>query len=183
VAFPDRAVVAQRGANARLAPADVPDTIDAHALLISGFALFQSGSDAAARAALERFGGPWAGVDLASPKLATGASDVVAGANLILATADEARALTGLAPEEAARSLAERYAVACVKLGEDGAIAAEGDRLERCRAEPGARSSPFGAGDAFGGAFLVALADGAPLARALELACKAGARAVAQPDT
>ena len=42
-------LVAQRGANARLSPADIPEAVDADALFVSGFALFQSGSAPAAR--------------------------------------------------------------------------------------------------------------------------------------
>jgi ribokinase len=168
-------VIAHRGANARLSPEDIPDVIAADALFVSGFALFQSGSELGARAALERFAGPWAAVDLASPKLAADAR--LDGANVVLATADEARALTGSEPDEAARTLAAQFAVVCIKLGAAGAIAAQGDRIERAAADPVERGSAFGAGDAFGGALLVALARGAPLGSALELACEAGARA------
>jgi sugar/nucleoside kinase (ribokinase family) len=170
-------VVAHRGANARLSPEDIPDVIAADALFVSGFALFQTGSTLAARAALERFSGPWAAVDLASPKLAADAR--LDGANVVLATADEARALTGAEPDEAARRLAAQFAVVCIKLGAAGAIAAHGDRIERAAAEPVERSSAFGAGDAFGAVLLVALARGEPLASALELACQAGAHAAA----
>jgi ribokinase len=177
-------VVANRGANARLSPEDIPDPLEADALLVSGFALFQAGSAAAARTALDRFTGAWAGVDLSSPTLADAARGVDFGdagkqRTIVLATAEEARAMTGEGPEEAARRLASRFAVACIKLGEHGALAAAGDRSERRAADPVARRSPFGAGDAFGAVLLVALADGASLGRALDLACTAGARAAA----
>jgi ribokinase len=177
-------VVANRGANARLSPEDIPDPLEADALLVSGFALFQAGSAAAARTALDRFVGTWAGVDLSSPTLAAAALDFDFGdagkqRTVVVATADEARAITGEGPEEAARRLASRFAVACIKLGEQGALAAAGDRLERRAVDPVARRSPFGAGDAFCAVLLVALADGAPLGRALDLACTAGARAAA----
>jgi sugar/nucleoside kinase (ribokinase family) len=177
-------VIAHRGANARLAPEDIPETLAADALLVSGFALFQSGSAPAAQAALERFAGGWAAVDLASPKLAADASldRLAPGASVILATADEARAVTGAEPEEAARTLAAHFAIACVKLGEKGAIAAQGDRLERAAASRVPRRSAFGAGDAFAGTLLVALARNDPLNRALELACEAGARSATEPS-
>jgi sugar/nucleoside kinase (ribokinase family) len=178
VALGGDAVVAQRGANARLAPEDVPPELTADALFVSGFALLQEGSRAAARAALERFRGRWAGIDLASPGLAARATaEVTAGANVVFATADEARALTRAGPEEAARTLAERFEVVCVKLGPDGALAASDGAVERCAVEPVERRSPFGAGDAFAGAFLTALGGGASVGAALELACAAGARA------
>jgi len=69
------AVVADRGANARLSPDDLPTPLAGDAMLVSGFALFQEGSRDAARAALERFEGEWTAVDLASPRLARGDFD------------------------------------------------------------------------------------------------------------
>jgi sugar/nucleoside kinase (ribokinase family) len=178
-------VVASRGANAALSSEDVPDPIDADALLLSGFALLQRGSSRAARAALDGFGGAWAAVDLASPRLVAeaGVYELSEGADVVLATAEEARALTGAEPEAAARMLASRFAVVCVKLGPEGALAVEAGRVERGAADRVDRRSPFGAGDVFGATFLVALAGGDPLARALELACEAGARAARSPST
>jgi len=170
-------VVAHRGANARLAAEDIPEQFDADALLVSGFALFQTGSREAGRAALERFRGRWAAVDLASPKLAD--LELATGANVVLATAEEALAVTGAEPEEAAEALASRFELAVVKLGEDGAIAVRGDRVERAATDPVERRSAFGAGDAFAGALLVALAREQPLEEALRFACEAGARAAA----
>jgi sugar/nucleoside kinase (ribokinase family) len=174
-------VVAHRGANAHLSPNDIPEVLAAEALLVSGFALFQTGSVQGARAALERFDGRWAAVDLATPKLAQAAKldDVSRSANVILATADEAHAVTGAEPEEAARILAGRFAVVCIKLGEQGAIAVQESRVERAAPTRVARSSPFGTGDALAGALLVALSRGESLRRALELGCEAGARSAA----
>jgi sugar/nucleoside kinase (ribokinase family) len=147
-------------------------------VLISGFALFQSGSADAARAALERFAGAWAAIDLASPRLAAGADldRLEKSANVLFATAEEAKAVTGADPDEAARALASRFSIVCVKLGEEGALAGHGDRVERHDATPVVRRSPFGAGDAFAAAFLVSLARDDSLAQALKLACEAGAR-------
>ena len=71
VAFPGPTVVATRGANSRFAVDDVPDAIDANALLVSGFALFQEGSAEAATLAIDRFTGDLVGIDVASPKLAS----------------------------------------------------------------------------------------------------------------
>jgi ribokinase len=173
-----RSVVASRGANACLAVDDIPARIEADALFVSGFALFQSGSSAAAAAAIERFTGDWLGVDLGSPQLAESARDFHLPA-VLFATAEEARALTGAGPEEAARTLAASYRIACVKLGEEGAIAVSGDQLERRRADRVERQSPFGAGDAFAAVFLVGLARAASLGAALERACAAGAEAAA----
>jgi ribokinase len=179
VAFED-AVVADRGANAALAPADIPIELAGDALLVSGFALFQSGSRDAARVALGRFRGKWTAVDVASPRLA----DRDVEANVVFATAAEARAMTGLDAEAAARELARTFDVVCVKLGpEEGALAVSGMQRERVAVRAVASASPFGAGDAFAAAFLVSLAGGGSLGAALERACAYGARAasVLQP--
>jgi sugar/nucleoside kinase (ribokinase family) len=178
------AVVAAPGASAKLAPEDVPDRLTGDSLLVSGFSLFQAGSAAGARAALERFGGPWVAVDLASPRLAAAADleDACSGANVALATAREAQAVTGSGPEEAVRELAGRFGLACVKLGEEGALAAEGARIIRARADPVVRRSRFGAGDGFAAALLVSLADGRSIDEALHAACATGARAAASTD-
>jgi ribokinase len=171
-------VVADRGANAAFSPRDVPDPLEADTLLVSGFALFQSGSSDAGQAALDRFAGGWAGIDLASPRLAAQA-DLQLAADVLFATADEARAVTGAGPEDAARQLATSFEIVCVKLGADGALAVRGDRIERAAAEPVVRTTPFGAGDAFAAAFLVGLGRGDDLSNALGRACVAGARAAA----
>ena len=178
------AVVAAPGASAKLAPEDVPDRLTGDSLLVSGFSLFQAGSAAGARAALERFEGPWVAVDLASPRLAAAADleDACSGANVALATAREAQAVTGSGPEEAVRELAGRFGLACVKLGEEGALAAEGARIIRARADSVVRRSRFGAGDGFAAALLFSLADGRSIDEALHAACATGARAAASTD-
>lgn len=178
------AVVAAPGASAKLAPEDVPDRLTGDSLLVSGFSLFQAGSAAGARAALERFEGSWVAVDLASPRLAAAADleDACSGANVALATAREAQAVTGSGPEEAVRELAGRFGLACVKLGEEGALAAEGARIIRARADSVVRRSRFGAGDGFAAALLVSLADGRSIDEALHAACATGARAAASTD-
>jgi ribokinase len=50
-------VVADPGASARLAPEDLPETLEAGAVLVSGYTLLQPEPEAAARAALERANG------------------------------------------------------------------------------------------------------------------------------
>jgi len=171
------AVVADRGANARLSLDDLPSPLRGDALLVSGFALFQDGSREAARAALERFDGSWAAVDLATPRLAANATLGVPRANVVFATAEEAAAATGFELEDAAHELAHHFDVVCIKLGIEGALAVRGDRLDRAAVEPVPRVSPFGAGDAFAAAFLVALSSGEDVDGALLRACEAGARA------
>jgi sugar/nucleoside kinase (ribokinase family) len=124
------AVVADRGANAHLKVQDLPSPLRGDALLVSGFALFQEGSRDAALAALESFDGEWTAVDLASPRLARADFD----ARVVFATRDEAKAVP---------RLESRFEIVCVK--DDYGVE---------------RTSPFGAGDAYAAAFLVALAAG-----------------------
>ena len=141
------AVVASRGANARLAADDLPSPLQGDALLVSGFALFQDGSREAALAALEQFEGKWTAVDLASPRLARADFD----ARVVFATRAEAKAVP---------RLESRFEIVCVK--DDYGVE---------------RTSPFGAGDAFAAAFLVALAEGADVDEARKRAATSAASA------
>jgi sugar/nucleoside kinase (ribokinase family) len=184
----DRSMVAHRGANARLRLDDLPGRIAAGAVLVSGYLLFDPGSEPAAVAALERAQARHAAVDAASwPMIEDYGADAfltsTAGASMILANALEARALTGLQdPEDAAGALADRYGAAAVKLGSEGALLVmDRDRL-RSAAPPISEGDPTGAGDAFDGVLLAALARGVEPAAALRAACAAGARAAASDD-
>ena len=141
------AVVADRGANARLSTDDVPSPLQGDALLVSGFALFQEGSREAALAALASFTGEWTAVDLASPRLARADFD----ARVVFATPAEAKAVP---------RLENRFEIVCIK--DDYGVE---------------RTSPFGAGDAFAAAFLAALAGGADLEEARRRAVTSAASA------
>jgi sugar/nucleoside kinase (ribokinase family) len=185
----DRSMVAHRGANARLQLDDLPDRIAAGAVLVSGYLLFDPGSEPAAVAALERAQARHAAVDAASwPMIEAYGADAflksTARATMILANALEARALTGLQdPEDAAGALAGRYGAAVIKLGDRGALmATDRDRL-RSAAPLISESDPTGAGDAFDGVLLAALTRGVEPVAALRAACAAGARAAASADT
>ena len=171
-------VRADRGANARLAPADLPAPLDADVVLVSGYQLLQPGSSEVARAALERSLARWVAVDAASPALldAERFAAATAGANVLLANEEEARRLTGQPAERAVRELGARYDVACVKLGPAGAVAVRHGRLERA-APASLAEARAGTGDAFAAGLLVALARGAPLAEALAEGCRCGALA------
>jgi sugar/nucleoside kinase (ribokinase family) len=92
---------------------------------------------------------------------------------VVLANADEARALTGLGPDEAVRALAAQYRVACVKLGPAGAVAASGDAVARAPAQAFEPAGALGAGDAFAAGLLLALAGGSPFDEALARGCAA----------
>jgi sugar/nucleoside kinase (ribokinase family) len=171
------AVVADPGASVRLSPADLPATLEAGAVLVSGYSLLQSGPESAARAALERARTAWLAVDAASANLleAFGVDrffEATAGVDVLLADAAEARALTGLEAEAAALELARRYRVGCVKLGGEGAVAATAGRTVRAVVRAVDTVDTLGAGDCLAAVFLLALAGGAELDAALRAGCE-----------
>jgi ribokinase len=171
-------IVADPGASARLAPDDVPAVLEAGAVLVSGYSLLQAGSEAAARAACERARTEWLAVDAASTNLVTAFGverffAATATVDVLLANADEALALTGLEGEAAATDLAQRYRVACVKGGSEGAVAASAGVTGHASVQPIEGVSALGAGDAFAAGLLLALAGGAELAAALQAGCAA----------
>jgi sugar/nucleoside kinase (ribokinase family) len=180
----ERSMVADRGANARLSPKDLPDRLAAGALLVSGYLFFHPASEGVAVAALARAEADLVAVDAASWPLleAYGPDRLLAATSeitLMLANAREAETLTGWPGMDAVRSLADRYPMACVKLGPEGAVLATGGRLLSGVAAPVEPVDPTGAGDAFDGVLLALLAKGAEPEAALEAACEAGAQAAA----
>jgi sugar/nucleoside kinase (ribokinase family) len=164
----DGEIRADRGANARFSPDDLPDVLMADVVLVSGYL---PGPTVAA--ALERAKGAW--IALAPALL----DPLPPGANAILVDDVEGRRITGAAPEEAARMLGERFRLACVTRGADGAVAVLDGRLETSKLEPVDNASPVGAGDAFAAGLLVALARGATLRDALHTGCGLGATVAA----
>jgi sugar/nucleoside kinase (ribokinase family) len=174
----DRSMVADRGANGRLAPSDLPEALEAEAVLLSGYLLFGLGSRAAALAALERARARWVAVDAASWPLieAFGPQpffEATARATLLLANEMEARAL---------QPVLGRYPAICVKLGPRGAELTTSDGVLRARAAEASGGDPTGAGDAFDGVLLGGLARRLDPAEALRRACEAGARAAASTE-
>lgn len=181
----ERSMVADRGAAGRLSPDDLPPRIEGRAVLVSGYLLFDRGSEAAGRAALERAAGDVVAIEAASWPLleAYGAEaflEAAGRASLLLANEREAAVLTGLDGERAALELSARVPMACVRLGPEGAVLAWEGSVLREPAGEAETVDPTGAGDAFDGAFLAALAAGSPPPEALRLACRAGARAVSR---
>ncbi|MFN8234271.1 MAG: PfkB family carbohydrate kinase [Actinomycetota bacterium] len=176
----ERSMAADRGANANLVPGDLPDALEAGAVLISGYLLLLEAGQDAALAALERARAPLVAVEAASWPLveAFGVGrffEATAGATVVLANELEARTLTGTDGEEAAAALGERYRVAAVKLGAEGAVLAVDGALHHAPAEPVEELDTTGAGDAFDGVLLASLARGADPPMALRRACHAGA--------
>jgi sugar/nucleoside kinase (ribokinase family) len=185
VVLGDSTVIADPGASAMLHPDDVPMQLAAGAVFVSGYSLLLPGPAAAARAALARARTAWLAVDAASANLiaAFGADRFFAAtvrADLVLANADEAFALTGLTQEAAALALAQRYRVACVKLGREGAVAASAGVTARATVQPLENASLLGSGDWLAAGLLLALAGGAGLDAALRAGCDSAAVRLAQ---
>jgi len=179
----ERSMVSDPGANARLRTEDLPAELDATCVLVSGYLLFHQGSEPAARAALDRARAKRVAVDTASWSLleAYGPDrflDAVAPADLLLANEREAEILSGARGEEAARRLGDRFASIVLKLGANGAVAVEGDAAGRVDPVETSAVDATGAGDAFDGALMAALATGASLQEAAGRACLAGSEAV-----
>jgi sugar/nucleoside kinase (ribokinase family) len=175
-------ILGERGANTRLDPTDVPSTLAAGAVLVSGYVLLHEDSEAAALTALERARSAWIAVDGASARLLERYGRerflrATAAATVLLVNADEALALTGEDPERAAEALANRYRLVCVKRGADGAVACLDGALLRTNAPRITLADDSGAGDAFAGALLAALASDRPIEVAFEEATRAGAAA------
>ncbi|HEX6763571.1 MAG TPA: PfkB family carbohydrate kinase [Gaiellaceae bacterium] len=173
-------IVADPGASARLAPDDLPATLDARAVLVSGYTLLQRSPECAARAAIERARTRWLAVDVGSARLVAAFGvdrflEATSTVRVLLANAEEARALTGLAADAAALALAREYDLVCVKLGSVGALAARGNDVVHAPVQAIERIDTLGAGDAFAGGLLVALASGAGLPDALRAGCDAAA--------
>jgi len=183
----ERSMVADRGANARLSPADLPAEIEAAAVLVSGYLLLDEASLPAAMAALKRAKARYVAVDAASWPLLRefGTTRFFAAtetASVLLVNELEAEVLCGRRGEDAAETLAQRYQVVCVKRGPRGAAMSWEGLLIRYEGEPVVETDPTGAGDAFDGVFLAALATGASPGEALRAGCAAGARVAAGPD-
>lgn len=172
--------LASRGATGNLSPRDLPETVEAGAILVSGYILLHSESEPAARACLERAATQWLAVDLASAALVEnyGAERFLSStraASVLLANEAEAFALTGAGPEKAAAILSNRYRIACVKRGQAGAIGAEDGTLHAAAAPRTKVVDGTGSGDAFAAGFMMSLVRGLPLASALKNGCRFGA--------
>lgn len=139
-------VIADRGANAAFEPDGIPDS---RVTLVSAYLPPSAREQALAAASGLR------AVDL------QGVLADVPGAPVVLGPALDVAALAG------------RHDVVCSTLGRDGAEAVRGDERASAR-PPRILDGPLvGAGDAFAAGFLLALADGRPIAACLERGCAA----------
>lgn len=186
----ERSMVADRGANARLRPDDLPPALEAGAVLVSGYLSLQDPTTAAAIAAIERARARLVAVEASSwPLLEAFGPDRFltltseAGADTILANGSEAQILTGRSGADAARALGEWFRVACVKVGAEGAVMSFEGAVVQAPGEQIVEVDPTGAGDAFDGVLLGALARGAEPEMALRRACHAGARVASSAET
>jgi sugar/nucleoside kinase (ribokinase family) len=184
----ERSMVADRGANATLRVEDLPDTLEAAALFVSGYTLFDRHTEAVALEALARAACEHVAIDAASwPLIARYTPqrffEATAGVTILFANEREAEALTGAGPERAALLLLEHYAMVVIKQGPNGATLASHDGFSHRHAPAITEVDPTGAGDAFNGVFLANIVRGAAADEALELACDAGADVAASATT
>jgi sugar/nucleoside kinase (ribokinase family) len=183
----ERSMLPDPGANAALAPADLPDDVlvEGGHLHVAGYALVRPGPRAAALSAISRAvaRGMSVSVDPSSAALLSPEFLALAeGAGLLLPNAEEAGALTGESdPHAAARVLAERFPEVVVKLGAEGALWTNGSEEVRVPAAAAAALDTTGAGDAFAAGLLAARLRGAAPAEALGAGCGLAARAVVAP--
>jgi sugar/nucleoside kinase (ribokinase family) len=183
-----RSMVADRGANAHLSTVDLPDRIQAAAVLVSGYTLLHEPTFPTAAEALERAQARFVAVDGASWPMIRDFGiprffEVTARANALFVNEREAEILTGLRGESAGDVLGQRYPVVCVKLGEAGAVMSWEGLAIRYAGSPVDELDPTGAGDAFDGVLLAHLAAGRSPGDALQAACRAGALVAASFET
>lgn len=109
----------------------------------------------------------------------SGLGDVLAETDVFLPNQNEARRIGGVTDDDQAVSTIAAAGpagmVVAVKLGERGAMAAEGSHVERASAPKVATVDAIGAGDAFDAGVLFGRLAGWPLTRSLALAVACGA--------
>ena len=146
----ERSMLPDPGANAFLAPSDLPDSVleaGGH-LHVTGYSLARPGPRPAALAAVSRAAaaGMSVSVDPSSAALlGPEFLELLEGVGLVLPNVAEAAALTGCAdPAASARALAARFPEVVVKLGAQGALWTNGSREEWVPAAEVAAWAPDG---------------------------------------
>ncbi|MFZ0324460.1 MAG: sugar kinase, partial [Actinomycetes bacterium] len=162
----ERSMASDPGASAFLSPEDLPVSWFAPSghLHLSGYSMTQPVSRLGVRhaVALARECGMTVSLDPGSITTveSVGLTEFLAevrGMDLLFPNDDEALALTGArTPESAALALAAATSEVVVKLGRDGALWSDGQRVEHVAAEPVSVVDTTGAGDAFAAGFLAA---------------------------
>jgi sugar/nucleoside kinase (ribokinase family) len=184
----ERTMYVDRGANAGLSAADVPDRLwqGAGWLHLTGYSFFcpDSRPGALGLLARARAEGVRVSVDPSSVGFlqeADGAFlDWVAGADLLVPNADEVRLLTGVDdPVAAATALLDRIPEVVVTCGAQGAVRVARDAEPLHQAAPAAEVvDTTGAGDAFCAGLLAARTRGEPVAGQLADGAALAARCV-----
>jgi len=184
-----RTMYTDRGANLRLAAADLPlsllDQVDA--LHVNGYALFADEPRLAVTAlvteALRRDIAVTVDPCSSAYLEQLGASTFLActlGATVCLPNLDEGRVLTGCTePVDVLSVLRDHYPVVALKLGSGGVLVSERGRVEMIPAAASSVVDPTGAGDAFCAGFLGSWLGGESAAHAAREGSALAARAVA----
>lgn len=192
----ERSFLTDRGANARLNQADLPEAVleDADMLVLSGYAFFEPAPRQAVRAlaAAARGRGLPVAVDPASTGFLaeTGPENVLDWMNdcdLVFANAEEAAILTGSDDLDTQIRRLARHGRAIVKCGAAGAALGDRGGVRHVLPAPEVEVlDTTGAGDAFAAAFIAAERAGHGEHEALAAAIACGSRAVGrlggQPD-
>jgi sugar/nucleoside kinase (ribokinase family) len=184
----ERTMIPSAGANATLGEAELGDdllTAEDH-LHLSGYALLNDGSRAAALRGLQLAGAAGASVSVdaasAGPIGTVGAErflDWIPAGALLLANADELASLTGAAESDAGlAALVAQGLDVVLKCGSRGSVLGTAAGLQRSPATPVAVLDSTGAGDAFAAGLLAALWTGAQPHEALAEGNRLGALAV-----
>ena len=101
-------------------------------------------------------------------------------ANVVFLNADEAKALLGCGPEEAAKKLAEDVEHVVVKTGASGSIVCHGGKLHRIGVHPTTALDTTGAGDAYAAGYLYGISRGWHPAKAGDLGSRVASLPVGQ---
>jgi sugar/nucleoside kinase (ribokinase family) len=181
----DRTMLSDRGAAARLQPADLPALDGADHLHLSGYVLLDPSSRDAGLAMLAaaRAAGLTTSVDPQSAGLITDPDAFVAalaGVDLLLPNLDELEVLAGSRDPAGATALLGSFGAVAVTMGAAGASWVDGSGITSVPAAPGSCVDSTGAGDAFDAGLLTAWLAGKPVPECLAAGVRLGALAVSQ---
>lgn len=96
--------------------------------------------------------------------------------DIVFANQEEAKAFTGVDPEQSLQILAKECEIAIVKVGKNGSLVRSGERQYQIGAVSTYCVDSTGAGDLYAGGFLYAISQGFDLRRAAEIATIAAGR-------